>query len=249
MLIIPAIDLKDGCVVRLFQGRKDKKIYSRDPVAMARFWARQGAHMLHVVDLDGAFTGVPQNLGIVKKIVRAIDIPVEFGGGVRSLEAVEALVESGIQRVVLGTRAVEDRGFLEAAFKNFKQKIVVGIDAKKGRIMTEGWKKTARSSDLSAFVAFLKELGLKNIIYTDTLKDGTLQGPNVQAVKDLLRTPGLRVIASGGISSLADISQLLPLEKKGLYGIIVGKALYENKFTLPEALQAARRRRMLGRIV
>ncbi|MFA5361984.1 MAG: 1-(5-phosphoribosyl)-5-[(5-phosphoribosylamino)methylideneamino]imidazole-4-carboxamide isomerase [Candidatus Omnitrophota bacterium] len=237
MLIVPAIDLKDGCVVRLFQGRKDKKVYSTDPVAVAGFWARQGARMLHVVDLDGAFTGVPQNLGIVKKIVRSIDIPVEFGGGVRSLETVQALVKSGVQRVVLGTRAVEDRDFLEAAFKKFKQKIVVGIDAKKGRIMTEGWKKTARSSGLSGFVSYLKKLGLKNIIYTDILKDGTLQGPNVQAVKGLLRIADLRVIASGGISSLADISRLLPLEKKGLYGIIVGKALYEHKFTLQEALQ------------
>ncbi|MDD2703713.1 MAG: HisA/HisF-related TIM barrel protein, partial [Candidatus Omnitrophica bacterium] len=205
MLIIPAIDLKDGCVVRYFQGRKDKKIYSADPVAVARSWARQGARMLHVVDLDGAFTGVPRNLGAVKKIVRSIDIPVEFGGGVRSLETVEALVESGIQRVVLGTRAVEDRDFLEAAFKKYKRKIVVGIDAKKGRIMIRGWKKASSSGDLYVFVSFLKKLGLTDVIYTDTLKDGTLRGPNVEAVRDLLCTPGLRVISSGGIASLADI--------------------------------------------
>ncbi len=239
MLIIPAIDLKDGCVVRLFQGRKDKKVYSKDPVAMARFWAGEGARMLHVVDLDGAFTGVPRNLDIVKKIVREVDIPVEFGGGVRNLETVEALVKSGIQRVVFGTRAVEDRDFLEAAFKKYRQKIVVGIDAKNGRMMTRGWKQTARSSDLCDFVSFLKKLGLRNVIYTDTLKDGTLQGPNVTAVKDLLRTPGLRVIASGGISSLSDIALLMPFKNKGLAGIIVGKALYEKKFTLKEALRVA----------
>jgi phosphoribosylformimino-5-aminoimidazole carboxamide ribotide isomerase len=237
MLIIPAIDLKDGCVVRLFQGRTHKKVYSTDPVAMARSWVRQGARMLHVVDLDGAFTGVPHNLDIVKKIVRAIDIPVEFGGGVRSMDTLQLLVEHGVQRVVLGTRAVDDRDFLKAAFRKFKQKIVVGIDAKKGRIMTEGWKKTTRASGLSGFVSYVKGLGLKNIIYTNVLRDGTLRGPDVEGVKDLLRARGLRVVASGGISSLEDIEALMPLAGKGLVGIIVGKALYEKKFTLKEALR------------
>jgi phosphoribosylformimino-5-aminoimidazole carboxamide ribotide isomerase len=239
MLIIPAIDLKDGCVVRLFQGRMNLKVYSRDPVKTARRWAAEGAGLIHVVDLDGAFTGVPKNLDAVKKIAGLVDVPIEFGGGVRDMETVKELVDSGIRRIVLGTRAVEDRSFLESAFKKFKQKIVVSIDAKNGRIMTEGWKKTAAASGLPAFVSYLKKIGLKDIIYTDTLKDGTLQGPNVEGVKALLKTAGLRVIASGGISSLSDIVKLLPLEKKGLKGIIVGKALYENRFTLKEALATA----------
>ncbi|MFA5145296.1 MAG: 1-(5-phosphoribosyl)-5-[(5-phosphoribosylamino)methylideneamino]imidazole-4-carboxamide isomerase [Candidatus Omnitrophota bacterium] len=235
MLIIPAIDLKDGCVVRYVQGRLDKKIYSRDPLKTARHWLKAGAKLIHVVDLDGAFLGVPKNLDKVKEIAGNVDVPIQFGGGVRSLEAIKELLDSGVWRVVLGTKAVLDKAFLKKAFLKFADKIIVSLDAKENVLSIKGWQKSYKEMDVLTFAAMLKDMGFGQLIYTDTLKDGTLSGPNIKAVKNLLKETGLKLIASGGISSLEDICKLKKLEKQGLTGIITGKALYEGRFTLGEA--------------
>ena len=236
MLIIPAIDIKDGCVVRLVQGRRDKKIYSRDPLKTARHWVRQGAKFIHVVDLDGASSGFLRNLNTVKEIVKAIDVPVEFGGGVRKLEIIRDLLDYGVCRVVLGTKAVEDKGFLKKAFKEFKDRIIVSIDAQAQNLLVKGWQVSSQGMNLLEFASNLKALGFKELIYTDTQKDGTLKGPNIKNIKMLLKETGMKIIASGGISSLDDITKLKKLEKQGLVGIIIGKALYEGRFTLNQAL-------------
>jgi phosphoribosylformimino-5-aminoimidazole carboxamide ribotide isomerase len=237
MLIIPAIDLKDGCVVRYVQGRLNKKIYSRDPLKTARHWVRQGAKLLHIVDLDGAASGRPKNLKLVKEIAADICVPLQFGGGVRNIATIRTLFKSGIQRVVLGTKAVEDRKFLKKAFAEFKERLIVSIDTKAGKVLIKGWQSTCKGTDVIDFALALKEIGFKQLIYTDTLKDGTLSGPDIKGIKGLLKETGLNIIASGGISSLDDIARLKKLEKKGLVGVIIGKALYEGKFTLAGAIK------------
>ena len=237
MLIIPAIDLQGGAVVRLVQGYKDKKVYSNDPAKIAKFWVKQGAKFLHIVDLDGAFTGIPKNLVSVKNIVNAIEIPVEFGGGVRSINTIRTILKLGVARVVLGTKAVEDKKFLKDAFTGFGDKVIIGVDAKKGKVMVKGWKAGHKDTTALDFSLDLKKTGFKEMIYTDTLKDGTLSGPNVKELKNLLKITGLKIIASGGVSKLSDLDKLKDLEKEGLSGVIIGKALYEGRFTLPQALK------------
>lgn len=236
-MIIPAIDLQDGCVVRFVQGKFNKKIYSKDAVKTAKHWVKSGAKWLHIVDLDGAFSGKPKNLNIVKKIAKSVDVPIEFGGGIRDLQSLKEVLDAGINRVVLGTRAVGDKTFLKKAFAKFKEKIIISIDAKDGQVMTKGWKEANKRKDAVSFARELKELGFNQAIYTDTLKDGTLSGPNIKGLKELLKKAGLNIIASGGISSLDDISKLKLLEKDGVIGVIIGKALYEGKFTLTQALK------------
>lgn len=239
MLIIPAIDIQKGCVVRLVQGERDKKIYSKDPVKTARHWIKSGAKFLHIVDLDGAFSGTPKNLNIVKEIVKGSGVPVEFGGGARNLETIDRLLKFGVYRVVLGTKAVLDQGFLKKAFRKFKNKIIISLDAKADSLLVKGWKGCGKAKNLLPLACGLKEMGFKQVIYTDILKDGTLSGPNTRRIKSLLKGTGLHIIASGGISSLEDIYKLKMLEKQGLTGIIIGKALYEGRFTLPQALKIA----------
>jgi len=237
MLIIPAIDLQDGCVVRYVQGKLSKKVYSRDPIKTAKHWAKAGAKLLHVVDLDGAFTGTPKNIGVVKELAKASGAPIEFGGGVRSMDLIKELIDAGIQRVILGTKAAEDKAFLDEAYSRFGERVIVGVDAGAGKVMVKGWKESSDGLDCLTFAGALKSMGFKEIIYTDTLKDGTLTGPNIKGIKELLKATGLRIIASGGISSLDDISRLKKLEDDGVTGVIIGKALYEGKFTLGEALK------------
>jgi len=237
MLIIPAIDLRGGKVVRLFQGRFDQeKVYSSDPVKVAKHWAKQGAKFLHIVDLDGASSGAPKNLEALKKILSEVGLPLEFGGGVRSIEAISGLLNSGVQRVVLGTRAANDAQFLKKAFKKFGEKIIVSIDAKGEKVLTQGWNSSSSKAILD-FAKELKEVGFKQVIYTDISKDGALVGPNIMGIKELIRKTGLDVIASGGVGGLKDLIKLKSLQKKGVSGVIVGKALYEGKFTLTEALK------------
>jgi phosphoribosylformimino-5-aminoimidazole carboxamide ribotide isomerase len=237
MLIIPAIDIQDGCVVRLVQGRHNKKVYSKDPVKTAKYWVKLGARLLHIVDLDGAVSGIPKNLSIVKEIAKSVSVPLQFGGGVRTIKMARELLDLGICRVVLGTRAVLDNKFLKNAFNQFKDKIVVSIDARADSVMISGWGSCKKDIDVVTFCIGLKDMGFKQIIYTDTLKDGTLSGPNIKSAKNLLRKTGLKLIASGGISSLEDIFKLKKLERLGLEGVIIGKALYEGKFTLSQALK------------
>ncbi len=238
MLIIPAIDLKDGCVVRLCQGKvKDKVEYSQDPCKIALGWKRQGAKLLHVVDLDGAFSGCLKNKPLLKKILTAVNIPVEFGGGVRDSKIIKELLNLGVYRVVLGTGVIEDRNFLREAYGKFKSRIIVSIDAQGSQIKTRGWKGTFKGFDLLTFATYLKDLGFKEVIYTDISKDGMLKGPNTPGIKNLIQKSRIGVIASGGVSCLKDIADLKKLERFGLTGIIVGKALYEKKFTLKQALR------------
>ncbi|OGX17854.1 MAG: hypothetical protein A3K83_01820, partial [Omnitrophica WOR_2 bacterium RBG_13_44_8b] len=198
---------------------------------------KSGAKFLHVVDLDGAMSGKPKNLALVKEIAKNVDVPVEFGGGVRSIDTIKELLSSGIKRVVLGTKAAQDSTFLKKAYQKFKDKIIVSVDAKDNRVLIKGWKTSAGAGNLKTFVQSLKKIGFGQLIYTDTLKDGTLTGPNVKGIKSLLKESQLNVIASGGISSLEDIYKLKQLKNLGLIGIIVGKALYEGKFTLSQALK------------
>jgi phosphoribosylformimino-5-aminoimidazole carboxamide ribotide isomerase len=239
MLIIPAIDLKDGKVVRLFQGKaSDVTVYSRNPVAMARHWQKEGAQLIHVVDLDGAFEGELRNLDWVKKICRAVDVPVEFGGGVRDTATIRMLLKSGVERVVLGTRAAEDMGFLAGALADFPGKIIVSIDSRNGTVLTKGWLEQEAGLNVIEFALSLKEKGLESVIYTDTSKDGTLRGPDFDGIAALCARSRLSVIASGGVSSVDDIIRLKPLSRKGLAGVIVGKALYEEKFSVKEAMMA-----------
>jgi phosphoribosylformimino-5-aminoimidazole carboxamide ribotide isomerase len=236
MLIIPAIDLKEGKVVRLVQGKFNKKVYSSDPVQTAKHWARQGAKLIHIVDLDGAMEGKFANLDIVKRIIKEAKVRVQYGGGVRSEAIVKKLFESGVSRVVIGTKAVEDSRFLINIFKKFRDNIIVSIDEIEGSVFTRGWRIRVKAHKTLEFAKKLKEMGFKRIIYTDIKKDGTLKGPNIQNIKRILKETGLEVIASGGVSSLEDIRKLKILERSGLAGVIVGKALYEGKFTLRAAL-------------
>ena len=239
MLIIPAIDLRGGKVVRLFQGKFNReKVYYSDPVKAAKHWARQGAQFLHIVDLDGALNGTPKNLKAVKEISAKVGVPFEFGGGVRSNAMVSKLLELGAQRVVLGTRAASDAAFLKRARKKFGEKIIVSIDAEEGKVLTQGWKLGSPKLALH-FALEIKKVGFKQLIYTDISRDGTLSGPNIKGIRELLVETGLKVIASGGVSGLEDLVKLKKLEKKGVIAVIVGKALYEGRFTLAEALELA----------
>jgi len=237
ILIIPAIDLKEGRVVRLVQGKYDKKVYSNDPVKVAKHWQKLGAKMLHVVDLDGAMTGKPINIDIAIKIAQEVKIPVEFGGGVRSEAIIEKLINAGVARVIISTKALEDENFLKRVVKKYANKLIVSIDEQNGAVYIKGWKASAKKISIDILIEKLKSLGIKEIIYTDISRDGTLKGPNVAGVKKVLKASGMRVIASGGISSVLDIDRLKILEKSGLKGIIVGKALYEGRVTLGEALK------------
>lgn len=239
MLIIPAIDLKDGAVVRLYKGRaEEKKVYSDKPADIARQWQAQGAKLIHVVDLDGAFSGVLKNLGGLREIINAIGVPVEFGGGVRSQETIKELLKLGVSRIVLGTKAIEDQNFLKKVFHEFGDKIIVSIDTRdRHTISTKGWQNESGAIGVADFAKQLKSIGFKRLIYTDISKDGTLTGPDIKGLECLLNEAKLNIIASGGISSLEDIEALKRLEKMGLEGIIVGKALYEGRIDLAQAIK------------
>ncbi|MCM8792551.1 MAG: 1-(5-phosphoribosyl)-5-[(5-phosphoribosylamino)methylideneamino]imidazole-4-carboxamide isomerase [Candidatus Omnitrophica bacterium] len=235
MLIIPAIDIKEGKVVRLVQGRFKKKIYSISPVETALYWQKEGARLLHIVDLEGAQSGNIKNFFFLKKILDKINIPVQFGGGVRDITKIKKLLDMGIYRVIIGTK-VEDDHFLKESLKCFGKRIIISIDESRGKVMTAGWMKSLKQMDIFSLIERLKEIGFKEIIYTNVLRDGTLLGPDTRRIKQIL-SKGLKVIVSGGISSLADIQRLKPLEKLGLRGVIIGKALYEGKVDLKEAIK------------
>ena len=240
MIILPAIDLKDGRCVRLRQGRADDAtIYSDDPAAMARQWRAQGAQALHVVDLDGAFAGAPKHLAVVRLIVAAMgEIPVELGGGLRTDDDVRRALDCGVARVIIGTRALSDAAALQRLVQAHGARIAVGIDARDGRVQVKGWVETSdtRATDLARRAA---DLGVATIIYTDTATDGMLAGTNVAAMDEMCATvPACNVIASGGVSAPEHVRTLQALGRANLYGAIVGKALYDGRTTLA-ALQTA----------
>ena len=237
MIIFPAIDIKEGRVVRLVQGKFDQVTeYSQDPVAAARHWQGLGAQWLHLVDLDGALSGKTKNLDTILKIVKSVTIPVQMGGGLRTMEDIAAVLEGGVQRAILGTKVIEDRLFLKEVLKKWKERIAISLDCSKGMVAQRGWTTT---SDLRAidFVKDLEALGLKCLIYTDIEKDGMLSGPNYKELERILEITNIPVIASGGIASIEDIKKLKELEPKGVMGAITGKAIYEGKLDLKKALQ------------
>ncbi|MBI3252012.1 MAG: 1-(5-phosphoribosyl)-5-[(5-phosphoribosylamino)methylideneamino]imidazole-4-carboxamide isomerase [Candidatus Omnitrophica bacterium] len=237
MLPIPAIDLKDGKVVRLLQGDfKEEKIYPAMPEETARRFEEAGASRIHVVDLDGALGGEPRNAASIEKILKKTAAAVEVGGGIRTLENIGFYLGMGARWVVLGTRASLDSGFLRESLKEFGEKIIVGIDARDGLVATDGWTKvtSTRALDLAKSV---ETLGGRTIIYTDISRDGALKGPNLKAIGDLSGEVALQVIASGGVATLGDLEALMALKRKNLTGVIIGKALYENKFKLEEAIR------------
>lgn len=234
MIIIPAIDIKDGKCVRLFQGNFNKKtVYSDNPVEVALKWQKQGAQILHIVDLDGAKSGKPVNTRIISTIVRKMRVQV--GGGIRNRAAIKKYLEAGALRVVLGTAILEDFGFAKSAFEEFGNQIIVGLDAKKDMLMKKGW---VTKSGLNVFKTAkkLESLGAKRFIYTDIAKDGSLTEPNFSALKKLIETINSPVIASGGVS---EINQIRQLKKIGAEGVILGKALYEGAIDLKEALNVS----------
>ncbi len=238
MIIIPAIDLKDKQVVRYTKGIKDKKIYSSDPVAVALDWQRLGARWLHIVDLDGAISGEQKNLSVIKKIIRSVRLKVEVGGGIRALPAIKGLIDSGASRIVLGTKAIEDPAFLEEAVKKFGKRIAVGLDTSGGKMGLYGWRKSCKIQ-LRPRLRFFEDIGLQTIISTDIKRDGTLKGVDLEAIERMLQATKIDLIVSGGVSSLDDIRKLTELPYRNLKGVIVGKALYENRFTLNEAIKIA----------
>jgi len=235
MLIIPAIDIEQAKVVRFIKGRYRKKIYSDDPVEVALRWQRQGAKLLHIVDLEGAKTGKIKNFLSLKKILSKIDIPVEFGGGIRDIATIRRLLKMKVKRVIIGTQA-KDEDFLKKVFKYFGSKVVVSVDEGKGKVFAKGWQDSFKDLDTFSLIERLKRIGFEEIIYTDILRDGTLKGPNLKRIKEILKQK-MKVIVSGGISSLEDIQKLKTLEKYGLKGVILGKALYEGKIDLSEAIK------------
>ena len=231
--IIPSIDLRDGKCVRLYQGDYNREtVFSDDPLDVALKWQGMGAPRIHIVDLDGAATGEIVNLEIIKNITSAMLIPVQLGGGIRRLETVEALLKAGLERVILGTAAVEDPGFIAEACRRYRESIIVGIDARNGNVATRGW---IRETDMTAveLAKAMVKIGVGRFIYTDIERDGTLTEPNFSAIATMIDAIGLPVIAAGGISSL---NHLKMLQKLGAEGAIVGKALYTGDIQLRQAL-------------
>lgn len=238
MEVIPAIDLLEGRCVRLYQGDYEKsQVFDENPAAVAQQWVSQGATRLHVVDLDGAKAGKPVNLQAIAAIAQAVSVPIQVGGGLRDRTSVAQLLNMGVQRAILGTVAVEQPQLVAELCREFPGQIIVGIDARDGRVATRGWLETSEimATNLAQQMA---ELGVAGIIYTDIHRDGTLQGPNLQALRELASSISIPVIASGGVSSLTDLLSLLALEPLGVTGTIVGRAIYTGDVSLKEAIQA-----------
>ncbi|MFH1857331.1 MAG: 1-(5-phosphoribosyl)-5-[(5-phosphoribosylamino)methylideneamino]imidazole-4-carboxamide isomerase [Candidatus Omnitrophota bacterium] len=236
MQILPAIDLKAGKVVRLLQGNFDKEtVYADDPVAVAKQWESEGARWIHVVDLDGAFTGKPVNLKWVKDIAQAVGCSIECGGGFRDPDVIEEVLSYGVKRVVLGTRAILSEAFLQDCIRDFGSHIAVSIDARENKLATHGWTETL-AMDAPTTAKRLEELGVATIICTDIGKDGTLAGPNTALYEAIAKITTVPYIVSGGIASLEDIAALRKLKERLPWGVIVGRALYEKRFTLAEAI-------------
>ena len=238
MEVIPAIDLLDGKCVRLYQGDYNQaSIFNDNPVEVALQWASEGATRLHVVDLDGAKEGKSVNLSVIKAIAEAIDIPVQVGGGLRDRAGVSRLLDTGVQRAILGTVAVEKPELVTELCQEFRDRIVVGIDARNGKVATRGWLETSEV-EATILATQMATAGAAAIIYTDIHRDGTLSGPNMDALRELAESIEIPVIASGGVSCLTDLLSLLSLESTGVTGVIVGRAIYTGDVSLKEAVRA-----------
>lgn len=239
MMVIPAIDLKEGRCVRLRQGDMNQETaYSQDPAAMARQWEQLGAPRLHVVDLNGAVNGTPENMEHVCAIAKAVSIPIQVGGGIRSLDTINAYVAQGVSQVVLGTAALENPAWIADACARFPDKIFIGIDVKEGKVAMHGWTNLSESTPDQVF-ASLKAYPIAGVIFTEISRDGMLAGPNVSALRQAVQASPVPLIASGGITRVEDIRAIKQLGQK-ITGIIIGKALYEGTLALPAALAEAR---------
>ena len=239
MIIFPAIDIRGGKCVRLTEGRFDQEtIFADNPLDMAKKWVEQGAQYLHLVDLDGALKGASVNTDAIKAIVDFVDIPVQLGGGIRTIENIEHILSLGVTRVILGSVAVKNPELVKEACQKFGDKIVVGIDAKNGEVAVEGWGISGgvKTEDLAKQMS---AVGVERIIFTDISRDGTLTGVNVEATAELAKLSGLKIIASGGVSSLEDIKAVKAVENSGVEGVIVGKAIYTGAVDLPAAIKIA----------
>lgn len=237
MRIIPAVDIKAGQCVRLVQGQADQEtVYSNDPVAMACHWDEEGAQLIHVVDLDGAFDGKPVNVDIIKNIIYNSTVDIQIGGGIRTMDALSAYFDAGAYRIILGTIAQQQPEFVAQACKKYPGKILVGIDARNGKVAIQGWREV---SDQSAadLAKSLESAGVAGYIFTDISKDGMMQGPNLEQIKEFASATTTPVIASGGVSRIEDVINLLALEKEGVEGMIIGKALYDKKLDYREILK------------
>lgn len=240
MIVIPAIDLKDGKCVRLEQGLMERDtVFSDNPGAQARVWQDQGAELLHIVDLDGAFAGEPKNRTAIEAIVQTVSIPTQLGGGIRDLATIEAYLALGISRVIIGTAAQRNPELVKEACKKFPGRIVVGIDAKAGMVAVQGWAEVTGITAVELARKF-EGFGVAAIIYTDISRDGMLQGPNIEATRQLAESINIPVIASGGLSTLKDIENLLVIESSGVSGVITGKAIYTGAINLAEAIRAGK---------
>ncbi|BEH11615.1 MULTISPECIES: 1-(5-phosphoribosyl)-5-[(5-phosphoribosylamino)methylideneamino]imidazole-4-carboxamide isomerase [Geobacter] len=241
MIVIPAIDLKEGKCVRLEQGLMEKDtVFCDNPADQAREWERQGAELLHIVDLDGAFAGEPKNRASIEAIVKAIAIPTQLGGGIRDIPTIEAYLSLGIGRVILGTAAQRNPELVEEACRLFPGRIVVGIDAKNGMVAVQGWAEVTGVTAVDLARRF-EGYGVAAIIYTDIARDGMMQGPNIEATRALAEAISIPVIASGGVSSLEDIENLIAIEASGIAGAITGKAVYTGAINLAEAVALTKR--------
>jgi len=233
--IIPAVDIRDGKCVRLAQGDYAREtVFGDDPIAMARQWAAQGATRIHVVDLDGARSGVASNAPIVQAIARSVSVPVQTGGGMRSMDVLRSMLDAGLDRVVLGTAAVKDPAFLAEAIAFAGDRLIVSVDAREGRVALEGWTE-ATDLDSLAFVQQLAAQGVVRVVYTDILRDGVTDGPNLEMYQRLVAQTSVRIISAGGVTSVDDLRRLAAC---GIEGAIVGRAIYTGDVRLPEALQA-----------
>src|SRR5512139_2877377 len=241
MLLIPAIDLKDGHCVRLRQGvMEDATVFSEDPAAMAQHWLAQGARRLHLVDLNGAFAGKPKNEAAVRSIIEAVgtDVPVQLGGGIRDLDTIERYLDIGVTYIIIGTAAVKVPGFLHEACDAFPGHIMVGLDAKGGKVAVDGWSKLT-GHDVADLAQRFQDYGVEAIIYTDIGRDGMLSGVNVEATLKLAQALSIPVIASGGLTSLDDVKRLCAVESEGIVGAITGRAIYEGRLDFAAAQKLA----------
>jgi phosphoribosylformimino-5-aminoimidazole carboxamide ribotide isomerase len=241
LIVIPAVDLKEGRCVRLSQGRMDQEsVYSEHPVEMAKHWESKGAERLHVIDLNGAVTGKPIHRSLIQEITRSLRIPIEVGGGIRDIATIEDYLSSGVRWVILGTAAFQNRSLVEEACRQFPERVILGIDARGGRVAIRGWNEVV-SLDAVDLAKQFEGKGLSAIIFTDIERDGMSTGLNFESTRRLSKSTSIPVIASGGVSRIEDIKHLLELESEGVIGVIVGRALYTGRLDLEEAIRLAKK--------
>jgi phosphoribosylformimino-5-aminoimidazole carboxamide ribotide isomerase len=244
LIIIPAVDIKEGKCVRLLQGDFERvTVYSASPVETALKWQEKGAERIHIVDLDGSRSGAPRNGRVIEAVAKAVRVPVQVGGGIRDMETVEAYLNHGVGRVILGTAALRDRSFVETACRKYPGRVILGLDARDGKAAVQGWTEATETSVLDIARSY-ERAGADAIVYTDIRRDGMETGVNVEATAALARSVRIPVIASGGVAGIADIEKLLTVEKEGVIGVIIGKALYTGALSLEEAIGKTRASRV-----